>query len=99
LLVYPERMIRNLEMTRGLVFSGQLLLDLAAAGMLREDAYAAVQAHAMRAFETESDFRGAIASDPEIARFLSSTQVEQAFSLTRQLRHVDFIFNRVFGNE
>jgi len=60
LLVYPERMRRNLEMTRGLVFSGQLLLDLAAAGMLREQAYHIVQGHAMRAWEEEADFRAAI---------------------------------------
>src|SRR6185312_9271449 len=66
LMVYPERMRRNLEMTRGLVFSGQLLLDLAAAGMLREKAYGIVQAHAMRAWEQESDFRAAIEVDPEI---------------------------------
>ena len=67
LLVYPERMRRNLEMTRGLVFSGQLLLDLAASGMLRETAYRIVQTHAMRAWREESDFRAAIEADPEIA--------------------------------
>ena len=66
LLVYPERMRRNLDLTRGLVFSGQLLLDLAAAGMLREQAYRLVQAHAMRAWEEEGDFRAAIEADPEI---------------------------------
>jgi adenylosuccinate lyase len=98
LLVYPERMRRNLEMTRGLVFSGQLLLDLAAAGMLREQAYAAVQAHAMRAWEEEGDFRAAIESDPEIRKFLSPEQVREAFSLERQLRNVDQIFARVFGS-
>src|SRR5437762_3709797 len=63
LLVYPERMRRNLELTRGLVFSGQLLLDLSAAGMLREQAYRVVQAHAMRAWEEEGDFRAAIEAD------------------------------------
>ena len=66
LLVYPERMRRNLDLTRGLVFSGQLLLDLAAGGMLREQAYRLVQSHAMRAWEEEGDFRAAIESDPEI---------------------------------
>ena len=69
LLVYPERMRRNLEMTRGLVFSGQLLLDLAAAGMLREAAYRIVQRHAMEAWENESDFRAADRSrsrDPRV---------------------------------
>jgi len=96
LLVYPERMKRNLDLTRGLVFSGQLLLDLAAAGMLREQAYRAVQAHAMRAWEEESDFRAAIEADPEIRKVLSAGQIAEAFSLDRQLRNVDKIFARVF---
>ncbi len=97
LLVYPERMKRNLEMTRGLVFSGQVLLDLAAAGMLREDAYRVVQAHAMKAWEEEGDFRAAIEADPEIGKFLNARQIGEAFSLERQLRNVDKIFARVFG--
>ncbi len=97
LLVYPERMRRNLEMTQGLVFSGQLLLDLAAAGMLREQAYRIVQAHAMRAWEEESDFRAAVEADPEIRAVLDDAQITEAFSLERQLRNVDRIFARVFG--
>jgi adenylosuccinate lyase len=97
LLVYPERMRRNLEMTRGLVFSGQLLQDLAAAGMLRERAYRVVQAHAMRAWEEEGDFRAAIEADPEIRAALSPERIAEAFSLERQLRNVDKIFERVFG--
>jgi adenylosuccinate lyase len=96
LLVYPERMRRNLDMTRGLVFSGQLLLDLAAAGMLREAAYGIVQRHAMEAWENESDFRIAIEADPEIARVLTREQIAESFSLDRQLRNVDKIFARVF---
>ena len=99
LLVYPERMRRNLEMTRGLVFSGQLLLDLAAAGMLREQAYQAVQAHAMRAWEEEGDFRAAIEGDAEIRAVLPPEKIAEAFSLDRQLRNVDRIFERVFGGE
>jgi adenylosuccinate lyase len=97
MLVYPERMRRNLDLTRGLVFSGQLLLDLAAAGMLREKAYRLVQAHAMRAWEEEGDFRAAIASDPEVQAALSPDQIAHVFSLDRQLRNVDKIFARVFG--
>jgi adenylosuccinate lyase len=96
LMVYPERMRRNLDMTRGLVFSGQLLLDLAAAGMLREAAYGIVQRHAMQAWENESDFRAAIEADPEIARVLTREQIAESFSLDRQLRNVDKIFARVF---
>ena len=97
LLVHPERMRRNLEMTRGLVFSGQLLQDLAAAGMLREQAYRIVQVHAMRAWEEEGDFRAAIEADPEIRAALSPERIAEAFSLERQLRNVDKIFERVFG--
>jgi adenylosuccinate lyase len=96
LLVYPDRMRRNLDLTRGLVFSGQLLLDLAAAGMLREQAYKTVQAHAMRAWEEESDFRAAIDADPEIRAVLTPGQIAESFSLDRQLRNVDKIFARVF---
>jgi len=94
--VYPERMRRNLESTRGLIFSGQLLLDLAAAGMLREQAYARVQSHAMRAWEAEGDFRRVIESDTEILKFLSLEQIQRAFSVDRYLEHVDRIFARVF---
>jgi adenylosuccinate lyase len=96
LVVYPARMRRNLEMTRGLVFSGQLLLDLAAAGMLREQAYKLVQGHAMRAWEEEGDFRKAVEADPEIRAVLKPEQVADAFSLDRQLRNVNKIFARLF---
>ena len=98
LLVYPQRMRRNLDATKGLVFSGQLLLDLAAAGMLREQAYRVVQGHAMKAWEEEGDFRAAIEADPEIAKVLSKEKIAEAFSLERQLRNVDKIFARVFQN-
>ncbi len=97
LMVYPERMRRNLDLTRGLVFSGQVLLDLTAAGMLREQAYRIVQTHAMRAWEEEGDFRAAIQADPEIRAILKPEQVAEAFSLDRQLRNADKIFARVFG--
>jgi adenylosuccinate lyase len=99
LMVYPERMRRNLDLTRGLVFSGQLLLDLAAAGMLREQAYRIVQGHAMRAWEEEGDFRAAVEVDPEIRAALGPEKIAEAFSLERQLRHVDRIFERVFPAE
>ena len=97
LMVHPERMRRNLDLTRGLVFSGQVLLDLAAAGMLREQAYRVVQTHAMRAWEEEGDFRAAIEGDPEVCAILKPEQIGEAFSLDRQLRNVDKIFARVFG--
>ncbi|MBV9264676.1 MAG: adenylosuccinate lyase [Acidobacteriaceae bacterium] len=99
LVVNTGRMRRNLDQTQGLIFSGQLLLDLAAAGMLREDAYRLVQAHAMKAWADEGDFRAAISSDPEIRRYLNATQLDHAFSVERQLAHVDRIFDRVFRDE
>jgi adenylosuccinate lyase len=94
--VYPERMRRNLESTRGLIFSGQLLNDLAAAGMLREQAYRLVQGHAMRAWEEDGDFRAAVEQDPEIRAALPPERLAETFSLERQLRNADRIFERVF---
>ena len=99
LQVYPERMKANLEMTRGLVFSGQLLLDLAAKGVLREKAYLWVQRNAMRAWENGDDFRKLVEADPDISRVLSSSEIQSAFALDRQLRHVNAIFARVFGKK
>jgi adenylosuccinate lyase len=94
--VYPERMLKNLESTRGLIFSGQLLLDLSAAGMLREQAYRIVQGHAMRAWESDGDFRSSVESDKEILSYLSLEQIQKAFSVARYLVYVDRIFARVF---
>jgi adenylosuccinate lyase len=97
LVVHPNRMLKNLESTGGLVFSGQLLLDLAENGMSREDAYRLVQKHAMRAWKEDLNFRELVASDPEITSRVSKKQIEQAFDIKRQLRNVDKIFARVFG--
>jgi adenylosuccinate lyase len=97
LLVYPERMKRNLESTGGLIFSGQLLLDLAEAGMLREDAYRLVQGHAMRAWKEDLNFREEVARDEKITALLSPEKLEKTFDYTRQLGNVDAIFRRVLG--
>jgi adenylosuccinate lyase len=97
LLVYPERMKKNLELTGGLIFSGQLLLDLAEAGMTREEAYLLVQAHAMRAWKEELIFRDEVAKDPEIAKLLSAEKLAKTFDYMRQLGNVDAIFRRVLG--
>jgi adenylosuccinate lyase len=97
--IYPDRMRRNLEMTRGLIFSGQLLLDLAAAGMLREEAYKVVQTHAMAAWETGGDFRAAVEKDKQILSYLSVADITKAFSLDRHLAHVGGIFERVFPSK
>jgi adenylosuccinate lyase len=96
LRVSAERMQRNLDLTRGLVFSGQLLLDLSAAGMLREEAYKLVQRHAMAAWEGDGDFRAAIQADPVVTKHLNRAALEETFSVSRQLRNIDQIFQRVF---
>lgn len=97
LLVYPKRMMRNLESTGGLVFSGQLLLDLAESGMSREDAYRLVQAHAMKAWKEDKNFRELVRKDKQITKRVSKKTLDRAFSLPRQLRNVDKVFKRVFG--
>jgi len=96
LLVYPERMLRNLHSTGGLVFSGQLLLDLVEAGVIREDAYRIVQRNAMQAWREEKNFRELVCSDPEITSRVQKKTLDRAFDLDRQLRNVDKIFKRVF---
>ncbi len=97
LRVHPERMRRNLDVTRGLIFSGQLLLELAAAGLSREEAYRLVQGEAMQAWESEGDFQAAMEKNETVARHLTREQLRQAFSFERQLTRVDAIFERVFG--
>lgn len=99
MFVYPERMWANLESTRGLIFSGQLLLDLVEHGMTREDAYRLVQGHAMRAWKEGLNFREEILADKEITSKVPRKQVEFAFDLQRQLKNVDKIFARVFGKQ
>jgi adenylosuccinate lyase len=96
LRVSAERMRQNLDLTRGLVFSGQLLLDLSAAGMLREEAYKLVQGYAMNAWEGDGDFRSSIEQDPTVAKHLSKQALANSFSVSRHLGNIDQIFQRVF---
>jgi len=95
--VFPERMLRNLNATHGLVFSGQLLQDLVEHGASREDAYKWVQGHAMAAWESETSFQDRVTADPNIQKFLDAKALAHTFDLKRQLRAVDAIFQRVFG--
>jgi adenylosuccinate lyase len=97
MFVYAPRMKANLESTGGLVFSGQLLLDLVEHGVSREDAYRMVQSHAMRAWKEDLNFRELVLQDKNITSRVPRKQIENAFDLKRQLRNIDKIFARVFG--
>jgi adenylosuccinate lyase len=97
LTVNEARMRRNLDSTRGLVFSGQLLLELTSRGLQREDAYRIVQGHAMQAWADDGDFRARVEADPEVRATLSAEELAEVFRLERYLGHVDAVFARVFG--
>jgi adenylosuccinate lyase len=92
LVVYPERMQRNLEASHGLFFSHRLLLALVEAGVARDEAYRAVQGHAMRAWEEETDFTELVRADPELS---SRVDLDSVFDLDAAVRHVDTVFNRL----
>jgi adenylosuccinate lyase len=96
LVVYPERMLENLNATRGLVFSGQLLLALAQGGVSRETAYEWVQRNAMRVWDEGGDFQALVSADPDIQKHLAPDRIGSAFSLDTYLRNVDVVFGRVF---
>jgi adenylosuccinate lyase len=96
MLVYPGRMRENLERSHGVVFSGLILLELARRGVSREQAYEWVQRNAMRSFQDRRDFQTLLLADPDITRVLTRSEIEAAFDLDHQLRHVDAIFDRVF---
>jgi adenylosuccinate lyase len=99
MVVYPDRMRENLERSRGVVFSGQVLLELAARGASREQAYLWVQRNAMRSFEERRPFKDLLLADADIMRVLSRDDLERACDVRVQLRHVDEIFARVFGDQ
>jgi adenylosuccinate lyase len=96
MVVYPERMRENLARSRGVVFSGTLLLELARRGVSREQAYEWIQRNAMRAFHEQRDFKALVLADADVMRVLTPAEVEQAFDLDHQLRNVDAVFDRVF---
>jgi len=96
LVVYPERMLENLNATRGLIFSGQLLLALTNKGVSRETAYEWVQRNAMRVWDEGLDFLGLVKADGDILKVLPPAEIDQVFSLDHYLRNVDKVFERVF---
>jgi adenylosuccinate lyase len=93
--VYPENMKKNLALTRGLVFSESVLLALTGKGMSREDAYAAVQEDAMKAWNSTESFREILNADRRITRLLKEGELDELFDLGKSTRHVDYIFARV----
>jgi adenylosuccinate lyase len=97
MVVYPERMMENLNRSRGVVFSGTVLLELARRGISREQAYEWVQRNAMRSFHEQKDFKSLLLADPDLTKVLPVSEIEKAFDLNDQLRNVDAIFDRVFA--
>lgn len=97
LVVYPQKMLENLNLTRGLVFSGQLLLALTQKGVSREDAYVWTQRNAMRVWDEGGEFKDLVLNDPDISSRLAPAEIEKVFSLEHYLRNVDKVFDRVFN--
>jgi adenylosuccinate lyase len=98
LLIYPARMLQNMSLTRGLAYSGQLLLDLTRNGIAREEAYVWVQRCSMRVWNEDKDFVMVLEEDPDIPRVLSAAQIRAVVNPELQLRNVDAVFHRVFGD-
>jgi adenylosuccinate lyase len=96
MVVYPDRMLENLHRSRGVVFSGQVLLELARRGISREQAYEWVQRNAMRSFHDQQDFKQLLLADADVMQVLPAAEIEKAFDLKEQLRNVDAVFKRVF---
>jgi adenylosuccinate lyase len=98
MVVYPQRMMENLNRSRGVVFSGTVLLELAKRGISREQAYEWVQRNAMRSFHEQRDFKTLLLEDADLLKVLSPAEVEKAFDLQDQMRNIDRIFARVLGS-
>ena len=97
LIVYPEKMRENLDSMKGLVFSGQVLLELAKKGLAREEGYRLVQRNAMAVWQKKGSLRELLGSDPEVRKWLDEAALDRAFDLDRQMAHIDTIYRRVFG--
>ncbi|MBI1745588.1 MAG: adenylosuccinate lyase [Acidobacteria bacterium] len=99
LIVHPERMLQNINLTNGLIFSGQILLELTRKEISRGEAYTWVQRSALRVWDENIDFQTAILTDPQIPSYLSEAEIMATFNLKNQLKNVDYIFHRVFDEE
>jgi adenylosuccinate lyase len=98
LVVYPDRMKENMELTHGLIYSGELLLELVSQGVTREEAYRWVQRNAMRVWDEGGTFKDKVLSDPEIGKILRDADLSKVFDSSKLLRNVDRIFERVFSS-
>jgi adenylosuccinate lyase len=99
MVVYPDRMLKNIELTRGLAYSGQLLLDLTKKGVLREDAYRWIQRCSMKVWDEDKDFLQVLQEDPDITKILTREEIRSVVNPNHQLRNVDAIFARVFERQ
>jgi adenylosuccinate lyase len=99
MVVHPDRMLENLHRSRGVIFSGTVLLELARNGVSREEAYGWVQRNAMRAIDEQQDFKALLLADADVTRVLGRAAIERAFDLDEQFRHIDDVFDRVFSND
>ena len=99
LVVYPDMMLKNLEMTKGVIFSQMVLLRLVEKGVSREGAYAIVQRNAMKSWELNHDFKKLLFEDGEVMSYLEPQELESLFKNENFIKHVDFIFDRIFGEE
>lgn len=99
MVVYPERMMENLESSRGLTFSGTLLVNLVDKGMIREDAYRLVQKHALAAWDGGDDLQTRVLADSEVKKVMSEAEIKEVFDLKRHTKHVDYIFDRALKEE
>ena len=95
LLVYPEHMTRNLNATRGLIFSQEILLALTKKGMKREDAYRMVQEQAMKVWKEEKDFKALLLGSEEVMKILTKKEINELFDPKRSLKHINYIFKQV----
>src|SRR5208283_1463086 len=99
LIVYPDRMLSNLNMTNGVIFSQMVLLALIEKGMTREDAYTIVQKNAMKSWHEGVEFKELLERDDAIKKYLQGKELAEIFNINNFLKNLDFIFNRVFGND
>jgi adenylosuccinate lyase len=97
--VHPERMLANINLTRGLIFSQRVMLTLIKKNISREDAYKLTQRNSLKAWDEQKDFKELLKADPEVTELLSDEEIEECFSLDPYLDKIDYIYEKVFADE